>query len=188
MNQKGRSDPRGTRPKMGQGSRGQGAPTRGNRGRGTGSSNRVPVQRRVIQTRSSRGRLKTVALSPGTESSNPSPSSGESGANRVLARYLATRYRGPASPWSQRPCISYGRGAAAALAAAADQAPQAISPAKTSLSCTAGSQKPPSSAKNRNPRKPYMRRVPWNGSPSRRNCAEPPSAPLAARRPAATVP
>ena len=56
--------------------------------------------------------------------------------------------------------------------------------AKTSLSFTAGSQKPPSSAKKRNPPKPYMRRVPWNGSPSRRNRAEPPSAPLAARRPA----
>jgi hypothetical protein len=62
----------------------------------------------------------------GTDGSNPALSSGESGANRVLARYLATRYRGPASPWSQRPCISYGCGAAAALAAAADQAPQAI--------------------------------------------------------------
>lgn len=44
-------------------------------------------------------------------------------------------------------------------------------------SCTAGSQKPPSSAKNR---KTCMRRIPWIGSPSR---AEPPSAPLAARRP-----
>jgi len=37
-----------------------------------------------------------------------------------------------------------------------------------SSNITAGSQKPPSSARNRNPPKPYMRRVPWNGSPSRR--------------------
>jgi hypothetical protein len=44
-----------------------------------------------------------------------------------------------------------------------------------------GSQKQTSSAANRNPPKPYMRRVPWNGSPSRRTRAEPPSAPLAAR-------
>jgi hypothetical protein len=38
----------------------------------------------------------------GTRSSNPSPSSGESGANRVLVRYFATRYRGPASRWSHK--------------------------------------------------------------------------------------
>jgi hypothetical protein len=46
--------------------RGQGAPTRGNRGRRTGSSNRVPSSGESYKP-DRPGSLKTVALSPGTE-------------------------------------------------------------------------------------------------------------------------
>jgi hypothetical protein len=56
-----------------------------------------------------------------------------------------------------------------------------LSPGSISSNIIAGSQQQTSSAANRNPPKPYLRRVAWNGSPSRRTRAEPPSAPLAAR-------
>jgi hypothetical protein len=42
-----------------------------------------------------------------------------------------------------------------------------------STNCTAGLQKRPSSAANRNPPKPYGRSARWNGSPRRTNRAEP---------------
>src|SRR5277367_1314952 len=58
-----------------------------------------------------------------------------------------------------------------------------LSPGSISSNITAGSQKQTSSAANRNPPKPNMRRVPWNGSPSRRNRAEPPSAPSRGKAP-----
>src|SRR5271169_6147577 len=43
----------------------------------------------------------------------------------------------------------------------------------TSLSCSAGSQKPPSSAANRNPLRPCTPPARWNGSPRRTKLAEP---------------
>src|ERR1700738_811073 len=45
--------------------------------------------------------------------------------------------------------------------------------AKVYLSCTASTQKRPSSATNRNPPKPCTPAARWNGLPSRRNRAEP---------------
>jgi hypothetical protein len=48
------------------------------------------------------------------------------------------------------------------------------SSAKPCSSGTAGTQKPPSSAANRNPPKPYERSAPWNGFPSRKNRAQAP--------------
>ena len=70
--------------------RGQGAPTRGNRGRGTDSSNRVPSSRESANSWSltkahadrSRARPPASRQGGGTESSNLLCSSGESGANR----------------------------------------------------------------------------------------------------------
>ena len=43
----------------------------------------------------------------------------------------------------------------------------------TSLSCSAGSQRPPSSAANRNPLRPCTPPARWNGSPRRTKLAEP---------------
>src|SRR5216684_3211833 len=50
----------------------------------------------------------------------------------------------------------------------------------------AWTQKPPGSAVNRNPSKPYGRSAPWNGSPSRKNRAEP-RRPLRRRYPSQTT-
>src|SRR5271169_1227762 len=78
---------------------GQGAPTRGNRGRGTDSSNRVPSTGESANPRSLARDPGPLPIWRGTGSSNPAPYSREAANSRSLTKAHADRSsaRPPAS-------------------------------------------------------------------------------------------